>query len=248
MFKGYVYKADCVTSNKSYIGITTTSVKMRMNSHISAAFNENHVNYNLHFYKAIRKHTIDNFNWSTIESIQCESLEDLIIKLRELEIFYIDKYNSFNCGYNGTPGGELTFRGIPKTVNMYNEHKELIDTGTIGYLSEKYNLDISSICKVCNRLRSFTGMLDNKRLIFRYEEDEFTEEDYKSLASKSKKKGFHVKGYYLDSGVEVFDFNSAKEAAEFTGFCSRSICNCASGKYKYAGKVDGRKITWKYIE
>ena len=24
--------------------------------------------------------------------------------------------------------------------------------------------------------------------------------------------------------------------------------NCASGKYKYAGKLDGKEITWKYID
>ena len=64
-----------------------------------------------------------------------------------------------------------------------------------------------------------------------------------NLASKSKRKGFHIKGYFLDSGVEVFEFNSAKEAADVTGFCSRSICNCASGKRNYAEKIDGRKIT-----
>ena len=248
MFTGYVYKADCIVSNKSYIGITTTSVDGRMKSHITSAFNKNHVNYHLHFYNAIRKYNLDNFKWSTLETIQCKSLEDLIVKLRELEIYYVDKYNSFNFGYNGTPGGELTFRGIPKIINMYNEDKELLDNGTIGYLSEKYNLDASGICKVCNRTRSFTGLLDNKRLIFRYEEDDFTDDDYKNLASKSKRKGFGIKGYFLDSDIEIFEFESAKEAAEFTGFCSRSICNCASGKYKYAGKIDGRKVTWKYIK
>ena len=248
MFIGYVYKATCSESNKVYIGITTVSFDQRKGSHLSAAFNKNHVNYHLHFYNAIRKYGIQNFDWVTLEEIKSNSLETLILNLRELEILYIDKNDSFNNGYNGTPGGELTFRGIPKVVNMFNEDKELLDTGTVGYLSEKYSLDLSGICKVCNRLRSFCGNLNKKRLIFRYEEDDLTEEDVNNLAAKSKRLGYPIKGYFLDSEEEIFSFNSAKEAAESTGFCKRSICNCASGKYAYSGKIDGRKVTWKYIE
>lgn len=133
---------------------------------------------------------------------------------------------------------------------MYNEEGILLDVGTVGALAAKYELDASAVCKVCNRIYNYTGTLDNKRLIFRYEEDTFTDEDFLKVKEtpKSKRKGFAIKGYFLDTGIEIFNFSSAKEAAEKTGFCSRSICNCASGNYKYAGKVDGRKITWKYIE
>lgn len=53
---------------------------------------------------------------------------------------------------------------------------------------------------------------------------------------------------YIGITTTSFDFPSAKVASEATGFCSRSICNCASGKYKYAGKLDGKEITWKYID
>ena len=250
MFNGYVYKVDCNQSGKCYIGITTTSFDLRKKSHLWAAFNENHNRYGVHFYRAIRKYGVDAFNWNLIESIKDDSLEALINRLKELEINYVLKYDSFNNGYNGTPGGDLTFKGNPKVINMFTEDKVFIESGTVGSLSAKYSLDASAVCKVCNRIYEFTGESQQKRLVFRYEEDDFTEEDYMSLkkAFRPKRKGYHIKGYFLESGIEVFDFPSAKVASEATGFCSRSICNCASGKYKYAGKLDGKEITWKYID
>lgn len=250
MFIGYVYKVDCLESNKSYIGITTTTLEFRKKTHIQSAFNENHGKYNIHFYKALRKYDLNLFQWNIIDIVKAEELEMLIEKLKELEVQYIKEFDSFNNGYNGTPGGDLTFRGNPKIVDMYNEDGVLIETGTIGALSAKYNLDISAVCKVCNRIYNYTGVLDNKRLIFRYIEDTFTDGDYLKVKEtlKNKKTGYAIKGYFLDSGIEVFSFNSAKEASEKTGFCYRAITNCAKGVSKYSGKLDGKKITWKYVQ
>lgn len=250
MFKGYVYKVDCLISNKSYIGITTTTLDFRKRTHIQSAFNENHVRYNVHFYKALRKYELNSFQWYVIDIVEKEELEELIEELKSLEINYIKKFDSFDNGYNKTPGGDLTFRGNPKVIDMYNEENQLLDTGTIGGLSAKYELDASAICKVCNRIYNYTGTLNGKRLIFRYVEDSFTDEDYIKVKEtpKGKKKGFPIKGYFLDTNIEVFSFPSAKEASEKTGFCYRAIANCANGISKYSGKLDGKKITWKYIE
>lgn len=249
MFKGYVYKVDCLISDKSYIGITTTTLEFRKKTHIQSAFNKNHGRYNIHFYKALRKYELSSFQWYVIDIVEKEELEELIEELKSLEINYIEEFDSFNKGYNKTPGGDLTFRGNPKIIDMYNEDGELLDTSTVCALAAKYELDSSAICKVCNRIYNYTGVLNGKRLIFRYIEDSFTDEDYLKVKEtpKGKKKGFPIKGYFLDSGVEVFSFSSVKEAAEKTGFCKRSIANCATGKYKYSGKLDGKEITWKYI-
>jgi hypothetical protein len=245
MFIGYVYKVDCLKSDKSYIGITTTSLEFRKKTHIQSAFNENHGRYNIHFYKAIRKYDLNFFQWYVIDIVKREFLEELIEELKELEIQYIEEFDTFANWYNKTPGGDLTFRGTPKIIDMYNEEGKLLDSGTIGSIAAKYELDVSAICKVCNRIYNYAGTLDNKRLIFRYIEDSFTDEDYLKVKEtpKGKKKGFPIKGYFLDTATEVFSFSSAKEAAEKTGFCYRAIANCANGVSKYSGKLDGRKIT-----
>lgn len=66
---------------------------------------------------------------------------------------------------------------------MYSEDGILLDTGTVGHLASKYNLDDSAICK--RRYKS-TGKLNGKRLVFRYTHDKFTASDKKQLASNNK--------------------------------------------------------------
>lgn len=57
---------------------------------------------------------------------------------------------------------------------------------------------------------------------------------------------FH-NGYNLTTGAELFRFDSVTKAAKALNLDSHSISSCASGKYKYSGKIDSVKIVWKYI-
>lgn len=57
---------------------------------------------------------------------------------------------------------------------------------------------------------------------------------------------FH-NGYSFDTGAELFRFDSVTKAAKALNLDSHSISSCASGKYKYSGKIDSVKIVWKYI-
>lgn len=53
--------------------------------------------------------------------------------------------------------------------------------------------------------------------------------------------------YSFDTGAELFRFDSVTKAAKALNLDSHSISSCASGKYKYSGKIDSVKIVWKYI-
>lgn len=249
MFKGYIYKCTCVISGKSYVGLTTKTIEERKKEHLHSSYNPNDNTYKTHFHSAIRKYGIENFEWSIVEEIEGSDITTVIATLRGLEGKYVAFYDSFHNGYNLTPGGELTFRGEPKVVNMYSEDGILLDTGTVGHLASKYNLDDSAICKVCNRRYKSTGKLNGKRLVFRYTHDKFTASDKKQLASNNKgfKSGKPVAGYSFDTGAELFRFDSVTKAAKALNLDSHSISSCASGKYKYSGKIDSVKIVWKYI-
>ena len=61
------------------------------------------------------------------------------------------------------------------------------------------------------------------------------------------KSGKPVAGYSFDTGAELFRFDSVTKAAKALNLDSHSISSCASGKYKYSGKIDSVKIVWKYI-
>lgn len=248
MLNGYVYKCTNCLNGKVYIGITTKTIDRRKKEHINSSFNIKDNTYKTHFHSALRKYGVENFKWEIIETLQDSIIEELLSHLRNLEIKYIKFYDSFENGYNLTPGGELTFRGDPKIINLYTEDGKLLDNGTIGFLASKYDLDISAICKVCNREYNFSGQFNGQRLVFRYENDSFTDIDKEKLKklNKGNKKGKKIVGYSYENGEFLFEFNSAKEAATSLNLNYRAIANCACGKYKYSGKIGNIKITWKY--
>ena len=89
-----VYKHTC-PNGKGYIGITGVGVDKRWGY-------DGRGYYGQVFYKAIKKYGWDN--------IKHEVLVDNISeeKAKELEKYYIEKYNTFYNGYNFTIGGEGT--------------------------------------------------------------------------------------------------------------------------------------------
>lgn len=92
-----IYMHTSLDSGKSYIGLTSRTMEIRWLEHLSNA--RNNVKY--HFYNAIRlygetawNHTILHENINTLE------------EAKELEKYYIKKYDTFENGYNSTIGGE----------------------------------------------------------------------------------------------------------------------------------------------
>lgn len=92
-----IYKATS-PSGKVYIGMTTASLEKRKKEHIRFA-----TRYETPFSKAILKYGIENISWEIIDT--AETLD----QLKEKEKFYIQKFDSFNNGYNCTLGGEGVF-------------------------------------------------------------------------------------------------------------------------------------------
>lgn len=69
---------------------------------------------------ARKKYGVDSFTYAVLETINADSLELLKQKLDEREIYWIDKFDSFNNGYNSTRGGD-------------NNNPELISKALIGH-------------------------------------------------------------------------------------------------------------------
>ena len=82
---GYIYKITNLINNKSYIGQTKNTIKIRMYKHYSKAKQENITGIDA----AIKKYGKENF---IIEELcQCQNQD-----LDELEKFYINR-QSFTC-------------------------------------------------------------------------------------------------------------------------------------------------------
>ena len=101
MYCGTIYKIE-FPNGKHYIGLTIRSLEIRKKEHKKAA----NFGDKKYLYNALRKYDlVDTFELIEIDT--ANSLEEL----REKEIGYILKYNSYyinGYGYNMTYGGEGT--------------------------------------------------------------------------------------------------------------------------------------------
>ena len=123
---GYIYKITCIPTQKIYIGKTQTSVAYRWTEHCKVAFLPSHGDYNFPFHRAIRKYGKDSFIIETIDEVKDNE------ELKQKEIFWIKKYNSYYNGYNATLGGDGN--------NKYN-YDDIVEY----YLSHNYSL--SATCE-----------------------------------------------------------------------------------------------------
>lgn len=91
----------CITNNinfKSYIGFTSKTSENRWKEHIRLSANGS----NTHLHNAIRKYGQNNFVLTTLAIVSNER------DAKCLEKQFICKYDTFNCGYNLTLGGDGT--------------------------------------------------------------------------------------------------------------------------------------------
>jgi group I intron endonuclease len=138
-----IYRCTNTTNGKIYIGFDSNWPK-RKNKHLYDYKNPNSKNYNCHFYRAIRKFGIDNFEWDIV--YQSTNKEHC---LSIMEPHFIKEYKSFVNGYNMTEGGEGTFgktSWLGKTHS--DETKNKISQSLKGKIrNQEHSLNISKSTK-----------------------------------------------------------------------------------------------------
>lgn len=96
-----VYKVENLVNGKLYIGQTTETLGERWRKHLSDAARKRH---NMLLHRAIRKYGPDAFR-VTVVNDAAKSQEALNV----LERIYIQRFRSYENGYNMTLGGEGAF-------------------------------------------------------------------------------------------------------------------------------------------
>lgn len=94
---GKVYCITCKETGKCYVGLTTKPIEIRLLQHfrqINAKVKCTHLS------SAIKKYGREAFSVSLLE--ECP-----VSQLNEREIYWIEKLNTFNDGYNLTTGGKF---------------------------------------------------------------------------------------------------------------------------------------------
>ena len=112
--KGVIYCYHCIPTGKKYIG-QSIDEKRRQKKHIVESKKKDSK-----FYRAVKKYGWKNFIYGVVEEFS-ESVLD------EMEIFFIEKYNSFKDGYNSTLGG-----GGLRGYVFSQKSKKLISESQLG--------------------------------------------------------------------------------------------------------------------
>lgn len=95
-----IYSITNVVNGKKYVGSTTKSFKSRWKKHITNLKNGGHASH--HLQNAWNKYGADSFVFKV------EEIVDDVGNLLNLEKDYINKYDSFNNGYNENPDPNLS--------------------------------------------------------------------------------------------------------------------------------------------
>lgn len=168
---GIIYKAENKINGKVYIGQTIQGLSRRKTRHKYDSLNNIADNF---FYRAIRKHGWENFEWS----ILCET--DSESKLNALEKFYIAAYRKMTKCYNSNDGGGSMsgYKASPETCQKLRE----INTGRI--ITDEHRRNISKARKGI-KLKPFTE--DHKRKIGESNKGKIVSQESIEKMKKSKK-------------------------------------------------------------
>lgn len=131
-----IYKFTNKINQKVYIG-QSVNIERRVIAHRTSAYNPHTGDYNSKFHQAIRKYGFDNFDFEVLINLKPEKNNKQI--LNQLEIYFIEKYDSFKNGYNATLGGDGV--GIDGHKGSSNG-RALLDEEEVKYIRECYNAHI----------------------------------------------------------------------------------------------------------
>lgn len=158
-----IYCIENKINHKKYIG-QSKDIHKRMLQHVNDA--KNNINKNFEFYQDINKYGVDSFNFYVLEECDCQLLE-------EKEMYYIEKYNTVEDGYNNTYGGSGS-----KKLSSYdlNEIEEmLLDDINQQDIANKMNVSMELIQGI-----------NTGRYYFR-DGKQYPIKDYNNKNTKSKK-------------------------------------------------------------
>lgn len=230
---GTIYKLTS-PSNKCYIGQTINLVERKR-----ALYNPNKYYSGHRLDNAIKKYGIENFQYEIIIQIVESSKEKLREKLDELEKFYIEKYDSYNNGYNMTLGGSGS-NGCFQTEESKRKISEKAK-GRKGSMLGRH-LTEEQRNKISNFAKTRTG-----------EKNSFYGKTHSEEAKLKIGRANSIPILQLDlNGNVITEFPSAKEAARSIGKprADSEIIKVCKGYISPSGKryITALGYKWKYKE
>lgn len=224
--KSGIYKIENLINNKVYIG-QSVDIPKRWREHRSAAFNSNSKDYNMLIYKAFRKYGIENFSFEIIEEVEKD-------QLNEREIYWIEKYNSYNKGYNATLGGDESHIHLGKPIEVYDLNGKYITTyPNMTEAAKEIGISRNTIYGIIHGNR-----LSSKGYQFKLSNDK------KEIKPYTNKQGGKIPIIQKDTNGNIINtFESAYAASRALNIDPSSITKCCKGKLKTSGS-----FRWEYLK
>lgn len=256
-----VYSRYNTKTKKYYIGITSKTLEERagVNGKRYLMVNEKGTYKHPKLALAILK-----YGWSSFTSnILYENLS--LNTAKDLEKTLISKYDSYNNGYNSSPGGDYVYDSSKPVVmiDSTNDNELFIfesASNAAKFIGIKNNTNITRCCKgTQNTAGKYSGVPVTWRYLNESENDVLLKESNKSirkikLDNRNKFLENHMKRktlmFYIDDlSSSVMTFESAVDGATFIGLKSHNgIYQCCNGHRNYAGMFNNRKVTWRYAD
>lgn len=244
-----VYCIQNTVNGKRYIG-KSVNLHTRMQHHSCELSAGRHINKHLQY--AWNKYGAEAFDAYILEVCDENTLSDR-------EVFYISLYDAFGPnGYNQTKGGEgVTGRVLPKEslqriIRAKYKSVALLNTGevfdSISIAAEHYGLSRKSVARCCSGVKKSGGLLNGERMVWAFYSDyaQMTDDDIRKKLYDSKYNRTNTRKVCLVNTGEIF--MSITYAGDKYGISYSPISACCSGKRKYAGKLNGEKLVWKYAD
>lgn len=263
---GFIYMIRNQITGKVYIGQTKQPLEKRWMAHRYEL--RNGTKRNAKFQNAWNKYGEQSFDF--IEIARCQNAD-----LDDLEIAYINKYDSLKNGYNATAGGKQVMRGQKHSSNVRNKMSASLKAAwkrpavRANFLKRPiYSGSLSPRAKkvICINDQTVFGSA--------VEAGSFYGVDHKIVSAcctgtqaytmaESKRKlefAYFVDGKTYGLAGTTYQnekhavrcvttgetFESAREAHFRTGTSAASIAHVCKGSRKHAGKLNGVPLEWEY--
>lgn len=251
MYDGIIYKYTS-PSGKVYIG-QTLSERIRRNTFL----NPKRLYAGGKIDKARQKYGPKNFKYEILDTVTDSDKKKLLDRLNELEIYYIQKYDSFKNGYNSTLGGQFLYvytkedrekisKSKRKSVIQYDLYGNYIKIwDSAAQVNKELGINAGSIRKCCNKGQTHANIYQWEWYIenFDLKIDSLPENKINSiLKSKDSQNSTNGKTFkkviqYDLEGNFIQIFNSFTEAAKSVGInsttCISQSCKNLGASYGY---------------
>ena len=137
-----IYIIRNTINDKVYIGQTTMTVRERFTCHMKPSNTKKKTSYKI--YNAINKYGSDKFYVETLEN----NID--LSKINDVEISYIDKFDSYYNGYNSTKGGD------GRIISVIEDEDRVLNMAKGGMnslsIAKELNVHKGTVLRTLNRL------------------------------------------------------------------------------------------------